>query len=210
MSYSDEFPLPEGAGLYASDISGDGNCLFHAPRDQNAAVTAALGSESAIDVAFAQRLNRMARPGVYGDNMEIRDFAREYRCDVKIYHRDFAYVVTVREGGGGGGVEGMRKNVLHIAYHATIQQKIQEVLVEAKGNIYAAVSNLLDAEEGGKRRASSRKEERMEETEAEKADAQGSSETQESVDNANNLAAATNSVKAVKRSAPKIGARASA
>ncbi|KAG0635941.1 hypothetical protein HOY80DRAFT_926470 [Tuber brumale] len=147
MSYSDEFPLPEGAGLYASDISGDGNCLFHAPSDQlygyeNSHLeirdkvvehtilitplpfslslpspSILITNESAIDVAFAQRLNRMARPGVYGDNMEIRDFAREYRCDVKIYHRDFAYVVTGREGGGGGGVEGTRKNVLHIAYH---------------------------------------------------------------------------------------------
>ncbi|KAG0640506.1 hypothetical protein HOY80DRAFT_1068711 [Tuber brumale] len=54
------------------------------------------------------------------------------------------------------------------------------------------------------------KKERMEETEAEKADAQGSSETQESADKANNLEAATNSVKAAKRSPPKIGARASA
>lgn len=32
--YSDEFPLLEGVGLYASDISGDGDCLFHALSDQ--------------------------------------------------------------------------------------------------------------------------------------------------------------------------------
>lgn len=33
-SYSDEFPLLEGVNLYASDISGDGDCLFHALSDQ--------------------------------------------------------------------------------------------------------------------------------------------------------------------------------
>lgn len=32
--YSDEFPLLEGVGLYVSDISGDGDCLFHALSDQ--------------------------------------------------------------------------------------------------------------------------------------------------------------------------------
>jgi OTU domain-containing protein 3 len=85
--------------------------------NKNAVVTAALPSESAIDVAFAQHLNRLARPGVSGDNLEITAFARKYGCDVKIYQRDFAYVVTGREGGGGGGVEGKRKSVLYIAYH---------------------------------------------------------------------------------------------
>jgi len=53
-------------------------------------------------------------------------------------------------------------------------------------------------------------EERIKETEAEKGDAQGSSETQDTLDKANNLAADTNSVKAAKSSPPKIGARASA
>jgi len=87
--------------------------------NKNAAVTTALPSESAIDVAFAQHLNRMARPGVYGDNMEISAFAREYWCDVKIYQRDFAYVVTGGEGGGDEGGEGKGKKVLHIAYHVS-------------------------------------------------------------------------------------------
>ena len=117
-------------------------------------------------------------------------------------------------------------------------QKIQEVLEEAKGNIDAAVSKLLDAEEGGQEEDEQQQEEesekkghankgkgvrekeevditlgeeeRIKETEAEKADAQGSSETQDNADKANNLATDTNSVKAAKRSAPKIGARASA
>ncbi|CUS14292.1 unnamed protein product [Tuber aestivum] len=176
MSHSEEFPLLEGVGLYASDISGDGNCLFHALSDQlyghennhseirervvehmrnNASyfklfldvgptrrapkrkaanknngknattVTAGLPSESAIDVAFAQHLSRMARSGVYGDNMEISAFAREYECDVKIYQRDFAYVVTGGEGidddeggrGRGDPGRGGKRKALHIAYH---------------------------------------------------------------------------------------------
>ena len=88
--------------------------------NKNAPVIAALPSESAIDVAFAQHLNRMARPGVYGDNMEISAFAREYGCDVKIYQRDFAYVVTGGEGGGDDeGGERKGKKVLHIAYHVS-------------------------------------------------------------------------------------------
>jgi len=84
---------------------------------KNTAVTAALLSASAIDVAFGQHLNMIARHGVYWDNMEISAFAWE--CDFKIYQRDFAYVVTGGKGGGGGGVEGQRKNVLHIAYYVS-------------------------------------------------------------------------------------------
>ncbi|PUU74493.1 hypothetical protein B9Z19DRAFT_1103433 [Tuber borchii] len=306
MSYSDEFPLLEGVGLYASDISGDGNCLFHALSDQVCLLFMHHMGKRYTDTKtiiwrFGRRLsnhlNRMARPGVYGDNMEISAFAREYGCDVKIYQRDFAYVVTGGEGGGDGGAEGKGKKVLHIAYHTwehyssvrnrdgphtgppnvspvplteegrkeqekrlanssyvqpwmvevvisslpylVDSQKIQEVLEEAKGNIDAAVSKLLDAEEGGQEEGEQQQqqeegekkehadkgedvrekeevdktlgeEERIEETEAERADARGSSETQDNVDKANNLAADTNSVKAAKRSAPKIGARASA
>jgi len=86
-------------------------------RNKNTAVTTALRSASAIDVTFAQYLNRKARPGVYGDNMEISPFTWEDGCEFKIYQRDFAYVVTGGKGGAGGGVEGQRKNVLHIAYH---------------------------------------------------------------------------------------------
>ncbi|PUU72218.1 hypothetical protein B9Z19DRAFT_1138646 [Tuber borchii] len=169
----------------------------------------------------------MARPGIYGDNMEISAFAWEYGCDVKIYQRDFAYIVTGREGGGDGGVEGKGKNVLHIAYH--------EVLEEAKGNIDAAVSRVWDAEEGGQEESEQQQqqegekkehankgedirekeevdktlgeEERIEETETEKSDAQASSESQDSAEKANNVVADTNSVKAAKRSAPKIGAQ---
>ncbi|RPB07779.1 OTU-domain-containing protein [Morchella conica CCBAS932] len=149
--YSEEFPLLAGVGLYASDISGDGNCLFHALSDQiyghesnhveirervverkthaeyfklfldvdtarrapkrkaHTAGSTVGPTEDAIDKAFAQHLKTMSQPGVYGDNMEISAFAREYNCDVKIYQREFAYVVS---GGGDGS-----KKTAHIAYH---------------------------------------------------------------------------------------------
>ncbi|KAI5842999.1 hypothetical protein DFP73DRAFT_90931 [Morchella snyderi] len=145
--YSEEFPLLAGVGLYASDISGDGNCLFHALSDQiyghennhaeirekvveqyfklfldvdtarrapkrkaRAAGGSTVGpTEDAIDKAFAQHLKTMSQSGVYGDNMEISAFAREYNYDVKIYQREFAYVVS-------GGGEGSKKTA-HIAYH---------------------------------------------------------------------------------------------
>lgn len=71
-------------------------------------------TEAAIDKAFAQHLKRMSQSGVYGDNMEISAFARDYNCDVKIYQRDFAYVVT-----GGDGAPESRK-IAHIAYHVSV------------------------------------------------------------------------------------------
>ena len=70
-----------------------------------------LPSESAIDAAFVQHLKRMSQPGVFGDNIEVCAFARRYNCDVKIYQREFAYVVTGDNGGGG------ERKMVHIAYH---------------------------------------------------------------------------------------------
>lgn len=56
----------------------------------------------------------MARGGTYGDNMEITAFACAYGVDVKIYQRDFAYMVTAGQEEEGSG-EG--RTVAHIAYH---------------------------------------------------------------------------------------------
>ncbi|PWW77724.1 hypothetical protein C7212DRAFT_177773 [Tuber magnatum] len=344
MRHSDEFPLLEGVGLYASDISGDGNCLFHALSDQvcplllllllctsiaraygfiirqsytgmkiitqrfgrgslNICATMPATSNSsltAIDDAFTQHLNRMAKSGVYGDNMEISAFAREYGCDVKIYQRDFAYVVTGGEVGAdegrgrGDSGRGEKKRVLHIAYHAwehyssvrnrdgphtgpphvspvalteegrkeqekklasgshvqpwmvnvvtsslpylTDSRRIREALEEAKGDIDAAVSRLLDVEEGEDEQQQEEENEKkkeyanesgdvkemekvdvapgeggkIEEKEAEKADAQGSLEIQDNVDKVHDPAADTNGAKTPKRPTPKTGARASA
>lgn len=74
-------------------------------------------SESAIDAEFAQHLKRMSQQGVYGDNIEICAFARRYNCDVKIYQREFAYVVVGGNGGGDGGGDGGQRKLVHIAYH---------------------------------------------------------------------------------------------
>ncbi|KAF8417446.1 hypothetical protein EV426DRAFT_569000 [Tirmania nivea] len=151
--YSDEFPLLRAHGLYASPISGDGDCLFHALSDQlyghenshrelrarivthmrqhssyfklflsvPPARKKAKGksefvplSESAIDVAFEQHVKRMSQQGVYGDNIEICAFAREFGVHVKIYQREFAYVVT---GNGDEDGDGGESKMVHIAYH---------------------------------------------------------------------------------------------
>jgi len=158
--YADEFPLLRSHGLYASPISGDGDCLFHAFSDQlyghenshrelrarivshmrkhstyfklflsvpparkkqskgNSKSEFVPPSESAIDAAFEQHVKRMSQQGVYGDNIEICAFAREFGVHVKIYQREFAYVVSGDGGEGweGAGADGEGKMV-HIAYH---------------------------------------------------------------------------------------------
>ncbi|KXL49239.1 hypothetical protein M433DRAFT_151855 [Acidomyces richmondensis BFW] len=68
-------------------------------------------SEADIDRVFESHLQRMAKGGTYGDNMEITAFSSAYEVDVKIYQRDFAYMVT------GGGGEDSNRPVAHIAYH---------------------------------------------------------------------------------------------
>ena len=123
--------------------------------------------------------------------------------------------------------------------HLVDSQKIREVLEATKGNIDAAVSMLLDVEEGeqgeegeqlqeegGEKKGYANKSEdagekekvdvtlgegeRIKEIEAGRVDAQGSSEAQDNADKVDDLAADTNDVKTARRSAPKIGVRASA
>lgn len=67
-------------------------------------------SEADIDRVFESHLQSMARGGTYGDNMEITAFSSAYDVDVKVYQRDFAYMMT------GGGPDSQRP-VAHIAYH---------------------------------------------------------------------------------------------
>ncbi|EMC91719.1 hypothetical protein BAUCODRAFT_79130, partial [Baudoinia panamericana UAMH 10762] len=68
-------------------------------------------TEADIDRVFESHLLSMAQGGTYGDNMEITAFSSAYDVDVKIYQRDFAYMVT------GGGPEYRARPVAHIAYH---------------------------------------------------------------------------------------------
>lgn len=67
-------------------------------------------SPADIDRVFDSHLQTMARGGVYGDNMEITAFSSAFDVDVKIYQRDFAYMVT-------GGGEDVARPIAHIAYH---------------------------------------------------------------------------------------------
>ena len=75
--------------------------------------TAAPPTEADIDHTFQNHLERMAKGGTYGDNMEISAFSSAYSVDVKIYQRDFAYMIS-----GSGPDEGDR-DVAHIAYHVS-------------------------------------------------------------------------------------------
>ncbi|KAL1588082.1 hypothetical protein WHR41_03370 [Cladosporium halotolerans] len=248
-----EFPGLSALGLYASDIRGDGNCLFNALSDQiygdqtshaairaqvicymrdhaayykqfidvhpgggtrrnpkrknagafNSPAAIATPSEADIDKVFEGHLDVMAKGGTYGDNMEITAFSSAFGVDVKIYQRDFAYMVS----GAGEYNDQSDRPVAHIAYHMwehyssirnldgphtglpnvtpkvlspeeELKQKqklaatpyvqpwqidvvsnclpfladkptIKRALEASKGNIDAAVSNLMDAEENG-------------------------------------------------------------
>ncbi|KAF2103285.1 cysteine proteinase, partial [Rhizodiscina lignyota] len=73
-------------------------------------------TEEEIDRAFENHLKTMAQGGTYGDNMEIVAFATAFNTDVRIYQRDFAYVVEPIQGVVAEDNSGERP-VLHIAYH---------------------------------------------------------------------------------------------
>jgi hypothetical protein len=49
---------------------------------------------SEVDRVFESHLESMARGGTWGDNMEITAFAAAFAYDVKIYQRDFAFIVS--------------------------------------------------------------------------------------------------------------------
>ncbi|OBT53527.1 hypothetical protein VE04_04310 [Pseudogymnoascus sp. 24MN13] len=67
-------------------------------------------TQEEIDRVFETHLGSMARGGTYGDNMEISAFTSVYKVDVKIYQRDFAYMITAPD-------DGTVHPVAHIAYH---------------------------------------------------------------------------------------------
>ncbi|KAK3691257.1 hypothetical protein LTR37_018746 [Vermiconidia calcicola] len=67
-------------------------------------------TEADIDRVFESHLQNMARGGTYGDNMEITAFSCAYDVDVKIYQRDFAYMINGRG-------DDRQRPVAHIAYH---------------------------------------------------------------------------------------------
>ncbi|KAL8653436.1 MAG: hypothetical protein Q9210_002093 [Variospora velana] len=67
-------------------------------------------SAAEIDAVFEGHLNRMAKGGTYGDNMELVAFSKALYVDVTIYQRKFAYQVYAKNGPCG-------LPNMHIAYH---------------------------------------------------------------------------------------------
>ena len=65
-----------------------------------------------IERVFQGHLQQMAQGGTYGDNMEISAFSSKFGVAVKIYQRDFAYVVSAVP-------DGTEDKVVHIAYHVS-------------------------------------------------------------------------------------------
>jgi len=76
-------------------------------------------TQDEIDKAFELRLQRMKKSGVFGDNLEIQAFAREFGVDVKIYQRDYAYVICADNVSGNAGKHNKDRKVVHIAYHVS-------------------------------------------------------------------------------------------
>lgn len=71
-----------------------------------------LAGPSAADTrrVFQEHVARMARGGVWGDNMEIQAFTAAFDWSVKIYQFDMAYVIPAPSGEDEG-------RTAHIAYH---------------------------------------------------------------------------------------------
>lgn len=74
-------------------------------------------SQAEINKAYEERLLRMANKGVFGDNLEIQAFAREFQVNVKIYQRENAYVICP-DNTMGPNPNGDTRTV-HIAYHVS-------------------------------------------------------------------------------------------
>lgn len=131
----DEFPILKRLGLYAAPIKGDGNCLFRSLSDQYygdngdryAEVRATVVQYMEEHAEFFEMffggkgtetwdsyIRRMAKDGVYGDNLEIVAFARRYQANVVIYQNDFMYIVSCMEGNQS---ENNQVREIHIAYH---------------------------------------------------------------------------------------------
>ena len=108
--------MREHAGYYKQFIDvHPGGGIRRNPKRKNAGAYSSptnyvKPSEEDIDRVFETHLQSMARGGTYGDNMEITAFASAYGVDVKIYQRDFAYMVTANEEEG-------KRPIAHIAYH---------------------------------------------------------------------------------------------
>ena len=64
-----------------------------------------------IDRVFNEHVDRMAKGGTWGDNIEIQAFAAAFDVNVRIYQRELAYMITSPSGNS--------QITAHIAYHVS-------------------------------------------------------------------------------------------
>jgi len=85
------------------------------PKRKNAggysSFNASMPTQEEIDRVFESHLDRMAKGGTWGDNMEIVAFSSAFGVDVKIYQRDNAFLVRAGDDEA--------RPVCHIAYHVS-------------------------------------------------------------------------------------------
>ncbi|KAJ2491175.1 2-oxoglutarate dehydrogenase E1 component [Coemansia sp. RSA 2050] len=121
------------SSLYCKDMAGDGNCLFRALADQTDGTpdTHLRHREAVCDYmerhpdefspfldesfSFDQYTNNMRRSGVFGGNLELVAFARNYRLDIKVYQ--LGGTVFVISGATDPSLSRSMPTV-HIAYHS--------------------------------------------------------------------------------------------
>ncbi|KAJ2476518.1 2-oxoglutarate dehydrogenase E1 component [Coemansia sp. RSA 2052] len=130
------------SGLYCKDIAGDGNCLFRALADQvdGTPNTHLRHREAVCDYmcrhpdefspfldetcSFDRYVDNMRCQGVFGGNLELVAFARNYCVDIKVYQ--LGGTVFVISGGalveedGAAAAAAARRSMptVHIAYHS--------------------------------------------------------------------------------------------
>ncbi|KAJ2035531.1 2-oxoglutarate dehydrogenase E1 component [Coemansia sp. S3946] len=124
------------AGLYCKDMAGDGNCLFRALADQTDGTpdTHLRHREAVCDYmsrhpdefapfldescSFDRYTDNMRHQGVFGGNLELVAFARNYRVDIKVYQ--LGGTVFVISGAPANDPTEVFRSMptVHIAYHS--------------------------------------------------------------------------------------------
>ncbi|KAJ3070620.1 OTU domain-containing protein 3 [Podochytrium sp. JEL0797] len=122
-------------GLSLFDVSGDGNCLFRALSHQmestqsnhlkfRTQIVSHMRSHNDLyapfldeDESLDQRLRRMEKQGVYGDNIEIVAFSRAFKVGVVI-HQEGQPVWVVDACSEDGDVAALDRRIVHLVYHS--------------------------------------------------------------------------------------------
>ncbi|KAJ2077351.1 2-oxoglutarate dehydrogenase E1 component [Coemansia sp. RSA 988] len=125
------------SGLYCKDMAGDGNCLFRALADQvDGSPEMHLRHREAVcdymqrhpdefspfvedeTCSFDQYVFNMRRPGVYGGNLELVAFARNYRVDINVYQLGGTVFVISGAPPNNPSDPARSMPTVHIAYHS--------------------------------------------------------------------------------------------